>query len=256
MTSRTARWALLSLLAVVACAHRRAGAVAPGPIVTDRPDFTEATAVVAAGHVQAEGGYTLSGEGRLHEHSFGELLLRVGLAPRAELRLTSNYVVARAGTLQSSGMEDASVGAKLGFLDAAHGIVPATSIIVATSVPTGASAVSDGRATPEAKLVLGWDLPFGTSLGVNANWSRPVDERGRLDAHAWSASFGHGITERVGAYAEAFSLSEVRGGPAARFANGGLSFAASDALQFDVRAGAQLGGSHAFFTGVGISRRW
>lgn len=249
--------ARLALLAsAVGCAGARPAPSALGPLVSDRPDFTEATLVIAPAHVQAEAGYTLAGAGAAHEHSVGELLVRVGLAPRAELRLTTNYAVARAGGLSEGGMEDATVGTKLSFLEAPRGVLPAVSLIAATSLPTGAPAFTADRATPEAKLVLGWSLPAAVSLGVNANWSRPADALGRHDAHAWSASLGRGMTERVGAYAELFSLAESRDARAARFANGGLTLALHDALQLDLRAGAELGGERGFFAGVGVVRRW
>ena len=66
-----------------------------GPLVADRPDFTEAAATVGRGVFQLEFGYTYeydrpegSGGGEVWTHSLGEPLLRVGvLAEGLELRL-------------------------------------------------------------------------------------------------------------------------------------------------------------------------
>jgi hypothetical protein len=136
--------------------------------------------------------------------------------------------------------------------------VPALSVIAATSVPSGHRAFRDVHATPEAKVVLAWELPRETAFGVNLNASRPADERGRFGAHAWSATVGHGLSARTGAYAELFGIAESRGAGETRWANAGLTYAVHDALQLDVRAGARLGGAmgRSFFMGIGAARRW
>src|SRR3954447_23328722 len=59
----------------------------PEPLNTDRPDFTEGTATVPAGHYQLEGGYTFTRQGTDDSQSLGELLLRIGVNDRVEARL-------------------------------------------------------------------------------------------------------------------------------------------------------------------------
>ena len=101
-------------------------------------------------------------------------------------------------------------------------------------------------------------LPAVALLAACAT-TRPASHAlGRYDAHGWSASLGHGVTERVGAYVEAFGIAEARGGREARYANGGLTLAVHEALQLDLRAGGRLGAAtgREFFAGVGIARRW
>jgi hypothetical protein len=68
------------------------------PIVTDRPDFTEASSTVGAGVVQLEMGYTFfknNDDGADQKtHSFPETLLRVGMfADWFEFRADWNYAV-------------------------------------------------------------------------------------------------------------------------------------------------------------------
>ena len=251
----------LTALLLTACATataRTASTPGMGPIVTDRPDFTESTEVIAPGHAQLEGGFTVSGEGAAHAHSFGELLLRVGLVPRTELRLTSGYAVATARGEIDRGLEDASVGAKVALLGSPHGALPAFSLIPASTVPSGATAFRATRATPEVKALLAWELPRGTAFGVNVNAARPADARGRYAAHAWSATLGHDVAGPVGAYAELFGVAEARDAREVRWANAGLTWAVSDAFQLDARAGTRLsaGEGRGFFVGVGAARRW
>ena len=253
------RVAIALLLTACATARRdMPSAESLGPIVTDRPDFTESAQVIPRGHAQLEGGYTASREGSAREHSLGELLLRVGLAPRAELRLTSNYAVASAGQEDEHGFQDASIGAKLGLLTAPRGALPALSLIAATSVPSGMRPFRDVHATPELKVVMAWELPRETAFGVNLNAARPADAAGRFAAHSWSATLGHSVAGPIGAYAELFALAEDRDASETRWANAGLTWAVSDAFQLDVRAGTRLGDGdgRGFFVGIGAARRW
>src|SRR5262245_36364737 len=92
-----------------------ASARADEGIATDRPDFTETAAPVERGMVQVEAGATRS----RHGQSLGELLARIGVARRVELRLGFNsYVWPRGVPGGESGFEDLSVGMKVGVRDA------------------------------------------------------------------------------------------------------------------------------------------
>jgi len=61
------------------------------PLITDRPDFTESTDAVPRGHLQLEAGYTFTYDreklDRTRDHTSPEILLRIGLVDRLELRL-------------------------------------------------------------------------------------------------------------------------------------------------------------------------
>lgn len=57
------------------------------PLISDRPDFTESTSTVHPGEVQAEGRYTFSQVSDERSSAAGELLVRIGVTRRAELRL-------------------------------------------------------------------------------------------------------------------------------------------------------------------------
>ena len=100
---------------------------------TDRPDFTEATAVLAPGSVQWEGGALFSrhqsAAGSVRSFGGPFLLFRMGLMRRVELRWsTDGYGVeseyAGAARYHRSGLSDASAGVKLHLRDE-HGAAPA-----------------------------------------------------------------------------------------------------------------------------------
>ena len=61
------------------------------PLITDRPDFTESTDAIPAGHFQLEAGYTFTYDrehtDRVRDHAAPEFLLRIGVIDDVELRL-------------------------------------------------------------------------------------------------------------------------------------------------------------------------
>lgn len=259
-----------ALIALAACAPqgRVSLASSPAPLQvaetpheaefeTDRPDFTETAAVVPVGRRQVEAGETFGREDGVTSLTLGETLLRIGVARRVELRIATNsYALSRQGSDILAGFEDASVGAKVAVFEEASGWRPQLAVIAAASLPTGAPTFSAGRVLPEVKLLAAWDLTDRLSLGTNWNWSREADDDGTHDQFAASASFGYGLTERWGLYAEAFGFRERLAGWAARdYVNGGVTWKVTEMLQFDERVGRRLGSSD-FFTGFGISHRW
>ncbi|MFN2421130.1 MAG: transporter, partial [Gemmatimonadota bacterium] len=86
---------------------------AQGPLVTDRPDFTESAAVVGTGRVQLEGGATWTDLGDSDELALGEILVRIGLHDRLEFRVAPNsYTRVDGPDSDVEGLEDPSLGAK------------------------------------------------------------------------------------------------------------------------------------------------
>jgi hypothetical protein len=245
--------------AVSACARVK---VAPGPIVTDRPDFTESTETVPAGMVQAEGGFTYARRGPERERSIGELLVRVGAGRRSELRLDlGSYTVSSAAGEAVRGIEDAGLGAKVKLLegpDQPGSARPALSLLLGTSLPTGARAVREDALQPGAKLAAKWDLAERLSLGANLDYAWASEDGRRFGQTAASASLGYTLSERIGSYLEGFAFApESRGGSTLGYANGGFTYLVNDDLQLDARGGVRPGAAgHDYFLGTGIARRW
>jgi hypothetical protein len=234
----------------------------PGPIVTDRPDFTEASSTVGLGIIQVETGYTFVRDGDTHAHSWGEPLVRVGaLANWLEFRVAAFplTVTDASGSMSRSGFEDLYLGAKCA-LTLQETFLPEIAVVIQMTVPTGSEEFSDGRVLPGVNLLYGWDLTDDLSLGGSTQFNSALDDHGtRVDEWVQSVALGYGLTDRLGVYAEWYSFHP--GGPGKgttqRYLNGGLAFLATDDLQCDVRGGMGVNDeAEDLFLGVGISFRF
>jgi hypothetical protein len=139
----------------------------PDVIVTDRPDFTEASSTVGKGRVQLEAGYTFTrdrsnGE-RFVAHSYPEALLRVGvLADWLEFRLGQNFgnegtTLPNGSRTRASGADDLYLGVKLGLTEQ-KAWRPEMALVLQMTVPTGSSDFSSREVLPGLNLLYGWDV--------------------------------------------------------------------------------------------------
>ncbi len=247
-------------------------------VVTDRPDFTEASSTVGTGIAQLETGYTFvyddeAGE-RLEGHSAPETLLRLGLTDHVELRLFWNYLwettSGAAGTSSRDGATDFSIGTKLDMWKQVC-FVPEMAVVVAMTVPTGGRGFTSQDVQAGVNWLYSWELAGGFSLGGSTGYTTaselievPAPIVGTIevpdDHNLFNQSIALGIplTDVLGMYIEYFGLftdGRVSDTPA-NFANGGFTLLTSPDVQLDWRAGVGLNSSaDDFFTGAGITIR-
>jgi hypothetical protein len=257
---------LAMMTALGACAHLGA----PGPVVADRPGYTDTPVALPAGAVQLEAGATDDRVGpsdaRTEYVSAGETLLRLGLGGRTEARLFGNSygrrTVSGAGT--TGGVEDFKLGAKLNLRsapDSVHSWAPNIALLAATTLPTGASGFGASSSQPEVKVAMNWTTASPFSLYTNVGYGDIVNETGRAGKGWVSAASWWAINPRVSLFAEGLAIGRVRGsgsGTAGNNVDGGLTFLINDRFQLDVRVGRGLGretGSERF-VGGGLAKRW
>ena len=248
----------LAALAVLLASGGAARRAYDGSIVTDRPDFTESPLAVPARAVQLEVGDTYERTDGVRANTTGEALLRVGMRPGAELRVTVPSYVQVAGPGGAHGFTDANLGAKFELLQAPEGpsVVPQTALIVGTGLPTGARPFRARGLSPEAKLLLGWTLSERWALASNVNAASADAGDGRAGELAGSVSFARSLGDRMGAYVEWFGSRVQRAG-SANYANTGVTWLFSSNDQLDVRVGRGVGATRDdYFVGLGLSRRW
>lgn len=253
--------ALLLGLAITASAAP-AAAQTGGPLVSDRPDFTESSGTIARGHVQVEGGITWQEIGEEEAVSAGEILVRLGFGERLEARLgVGSWTRVDLPGGQLEGFEDPTVGLKVRLtppVDDRPPGFPAVAFLLGTSVPVGSEELTTDEWEPEARLAFDWILTDLLSLGANLGAAYPSDGDEGFAQILASLTAGIAATDRLGVFLEAYGFSrEEPDGDPTQYVDTGVTFALTDDLQLDARIGFGLNDpSPERFVGVGVAARW
>jgi len=235
------------------------------PLVTDRPDFTEASSTVGVGVAQLEFGYTYAfdndGTDQTIGHSYPEPLLRAGiLADWLELRVAWNYATDQINSVRLSGSEDLYLGFKIG-LTPQEGLLPEMALIPQMTVPVGADAFTADEVLPGLNWIYGWQVNDFLSTAASTQFNRAVDETTTSAYTEWAQSwtFAYSLTDRLGAYTEWFAFFPHSADTAKpeNYFNGGFTVLLSDNVQWDIRAGLGLNdAADDYFAGTGLSIRF
>jgi hypothetical protein len=231
-------------------------------LITDRPDFTESAFVVGKGTVQLEGGGTYVESGSDNSTTLPELLVRWGITRSVELRfLAPTYAWIDGPNGSDSGFLSTALGAKIALNEGdGEGFWGKTgaSIIVATTVPTGSSAVASSAWQPSAALSLSWDLSEAVGLGSNIGWARPEDEGQRFDSFFGSVAAGVGVAKKTSVFFELIFFDRERNrGPNTSTFQTGLTYLVNPDFQLDVRLARRLSSEGPdLVIGLGASARF
>ena len=134
---------------------------------TDRDSFTPSTTTVASGRALFESSYSfINDRGKENTHSFPEILTRIGLNERTELRLGWNYEIGGGGSvsgghaggaLEELGSQEESqllYGVKFTLTEQDRWIPVSACILQATTPTSGPETASDFQ----VNYVFGWKL--------------------------------------------------------------------------------------------------
>jgi hypothetical protein len=246
--------ASLSLAACAAGAQPRAGA-----LVTSRMGVVKGPGVVAPGVLQVEAGYLQAERGERIRRVYGETLLRVGLGYETELRATvPSYLRTVAPAAETEGAGDAALVLKHRLRTPA-GWRPGLAVTLGTTLPTGAEAVSAGKAQPEAGASAEWRVRQGVALVAAAAHRHAVLAGDRFGQNtlgaAARADLGRSVTGQLeyvrilSTRAGATDVDQLRATAALRVTRDlQLDGWAGRAMQDGFPAEAQFG--------FGLTRRW
>jgi hypothetical protein len=240
------------------------------PLITDRPDFTEASSTVGKGVLQIEFGYTYTQNrdngNETISQSIGEPLFRYGiLADWLEFRFAAFPTIeernpAGGPSNTTSGTEDLYLGFKIG-LTPQEGILPEMAILPQMTVPSGSSAFTNNQTLPGVNWLYSWALSDELSVAGSTQFNRAVNDTG--DAYtewAQSATAAFGLTDEAGGYVEWYALfphAATGGVKPEHYLNGGFTYLLSSDVQFDIRAGYGLNDvADDVFIGSGFSVRF
>ncbi|MDZ4657947.1 MAG: transporter [Bythopirellula sp.] len=235
------------------------------PMVTDRPDFTEASSTVGRGVIQSENGYTYSfdddGTDETIGHSYPETLWRIGvLADWLELRCAYNYANEEINGLGVSGSEDLYLGLKLGLTGQA-GILPEMALVPQMTVPTGDDSFSSDEVLPGLNWLYSWEVNDFISTAGSTQFNRQIEDlpNEAYTEFAQSWTIGYSLLDDVGAYTEWFVLVPHSAVTVQNehYFNGGLTVYLTNNVMWDIRAGLGLNdAADDYFVGSGISFRF
>jgi hypothetical protein len=232
------------------------------PLVTDRPDFTEASSTVGKGVAQLEIGYTFTREdGNTHSHSFPEPLLRYGIMQDwLELRIGWTDNLQETNRVQAGGADDLYLGFKIG-LTPQQGLLPEIAIIPQMTVPTGAARFTANDVMPGANWIYGWEISDCLSTAGSTQFNRSVDDGTGANYTEWAQSWtvAYSLCDKFGAYTEWFALIPHSADTAMteHYFNGGFTYLINNDIQWDIRLGTGLNdAADDYFLGTGLSLRY
>jgi hypothetical protein len=226
-------------------------------LLTDRPDFTETSVVVAPKRIQLEGGFTYEeGDGYVLRTA-PELLARVGVLPRAELRLGYDAAFGSAGgTSLDAGSVYAGSKIQLGPFGAHWGLAA----IPAFTFSGSDVGIDDVSGDTAFELIFAWsrDLDDRWSLGGIAGpvWDE-MDGEGE-DVVVATVALGTSVNDRIGAFLEwAAEFASRSDGDDTHLAHHGYTLAMGPRAQLDLHGGVGLTDeSPDWFLGAGFAVKW
>lgn len=240
------------------------------PLVSDRPDFTEASTTVGRGVAQVEMGYTYfqdEADGvTTRTHSYPEMLWRIGaFADWLEFRIAWNYggeeiTQQTFPTISTDGANDLYVGLKIA-LTPQEGILPEMALVPQMLVPTGADAFTNDEVLPGLNWLYGWEINDFLSTAGSSQINQTLDGEtdGEFLTYAQSWTIGYTLTEKLGAYTEWFALfpSGADTEKPQHYFDGGFTYKFTNNIQWDIRGGVGLNEAATdFFTGTGLVLRF
>ncbi len=235
VTVRTT-FSVLLLLAISGNCYAQSPPVAADPeIVTDRPDVTESSVVIPKGSLQIENGatWTTAAAGS-QSFDLSESLIRLGVSTRTEIRVVvPNYLGGITGP-DATGFGDIALGMKhqLGPLPGDFDLA----VIVAVSLPTGASGVSSHGYDPFIKFPWSKELKAGWSVGGMQSLFWNTDDHKRNGD--WEPTFyiEKALTKPWDVFAEYAGDFSQRGGPK-EIAHFGTAYRVTPKQQVDFHFG-------------------
>jgi hypothetical protein len=234
-------------------------------IETDRDSFTPSTRTAGRGRIIVESAYSfLDNRDIADAHSFPELLCRIGVLERLELRLNWNYEVGGSrgeisgDELFGPGLEresQISYGFKAGITEQDRWR-PESALIVAGFTPTSGKEKATDLVTT---YVVGWELPNQWKLDSAIRFGTDREQGDSFDLWAPSIVLKVPIRERWNAHAEYFGdFSRNKAQDLViHYVSPGIHYLVTPDLEVGVRLGWGLNEQSArFFSNVGLGWRF
>jgi hypothetical protein len=219
----------------------------------DRPSFSNGAHIVPVGGVQIEAGMGRSRFGDTIGYDLGELLLRVGLTSRIEVRAgVPSYLVSRNSGVRSSGADDVRLEGKFLLKSGERGAV---ALLTTAILPSGTRSVAEHKFQPGATLISDVNVTKKIVVTTNAGYFRASGAGTRYHSTFGVSTVNFTISNSVQAYSEFYALNHQHGW-LRRYAATGITWNVERKTAIDLGAGIGLA-NHAHgpdrYVSVGIS---
>ncbi len=232
------------------------------PLVTDRPDATEASSVVPKGTLQVEtGGFYEAAEEndlKFERSVYNTTLLRYGLLDNFELRLGWNFEEQRVKNNGArigdalNGLSPLLFGMKIAIAEEKNGF-PEIALIGHLFLPFTASRDFRPETTgADFRFSLSHTLSEKSSIGYNlgAQWG---DDNPEI-AYIYTLAYGYGITDRFGFFVEVYG-DFPEDSKANHLWDAGLTYLLRPNIQLDVSGGTSFTAGQDVLLSAGVSFR-
>lgn len=234
----------------------------PGPLITDRPDATEAPNTVGTGFLQFETGafFTREEANGLQTESttFNTMLVRYGIFDNFELRLGWNFTETRFefNGIEApdvlSGLDPLLLGAKVAITEE-QGLIPDIGLIGHVFLPFTAGRDYKPEYTGvDFRFSFAHTLSERSSLSYNlgAQWGGDNPEA----EYIYTLAYGYAITDAFGFYLELYGELPEDSGPNHLW-DAGVTYLVNDDLQLDATIGSGIRSDQELLLSAGLSYR-
>lgn len=210
----------------------------PGPIITDRPDQTEASATVPKGFFQIETGAMVETDKnagvKFQAITYNTTLLKYGLTDRFELRIIQEYAKSKIdGISVANGAGPISLGTKIAMLEE-KGMLPQMSFMAHITQRTGTSEYKPSHVVPDFRFLFAHTLSdkFALSYNLGAEWNGEDAAITRV----YTLSLAMGLADKLGCFFEVYGFMPDDAKNDHRF-DAGVTYLLRNNFQLDVSGG-------------------
>lgn len=224
------------------------------PISTDRPSFSDGPVIVPVGHFQIESGYTFNRAGGTTLQTIPELMARMALSDRFEVRLLNVTYATLGDQARGDGLEDPAIGFKYQVLSGRNTVA----LVGLSTMPAGAAVFRVNRSQPTAKVAWEYSATTATTLGANLAVSDLGPSEARFTQYTATAYVNEAFTDRTGGFVEWYDLAPTQyAGSNGSFGDVGVTYLLDKATQIDFRVGSGFNQRRdGWYVGAGFSYRF
>ena len=219
----------------------------------DRPSFSTSTHITAAHHVQLEGGASRARFGDTTSYDVGELLVRVGITERFELRAgVPSYISSQIPSSHASGADDSLAEGKI-LLKSGSRL--ALGALVSAILPTGSHAVAEHTFQPSGTLITDINVSKSVSVTANARFGRSTTNGIRFNDVSGVTTLNFALPSNTSLFTEILAFNQLDD-RTQKYVKSGISKMIGRRFEIDASGGQGLhNGAHGpdRFYGAGIS---